>query len=183
MAKVSLCSRIIIPDYYPCCQGERPERCGWSSCGAHLVSFAADGVLVVVEQSCHDCRYCSLSRGTPGWHTRGAMPAPQCGRGKPEAARTAGKPSGPRQGAGPDARLTRQRHGWLTSPPSARETAPETCNATPNSPPWSTRANRWLASVGIQQWCGIGAVLAYPYTTLPWWRSSCASLRPWCASR
>src|SRR5262249_14673649 len=51
------------------------------------------------------------------------------------------------QGARPDALLTRHRHGWLTHPRSARETAPETCNATQKSPPWSNRANSVLASV------------------------------------
>ena len=26
MAKVSLCSKVVIPDYYPCCKGYRLER-------------------------------------------------------------------------------------------------------------------------------------------------------------
>ena len=45
MAKVSLCNKIVIPDYYPWCEGDRPERGGWSHCGAQgvLVRF---GVLV-----------------------------------------------------------------------------------------------------------------------------------------
>src|SRR5919205_3544504 len=41
MAKVSLCGRIVIPDYYPCCEGDRPERCGWNYCGAHVNAVLA----------------------------------------------------------------------------------------------------------------------------------------------
>src|SRR5262249_36023422 len=36
MAKESLCSKVVIRDYYRCCVGYRLERCGWSYCGAHL---------------------------------------------------------------------------------------------------------------------------------------------------
>ena len=61
MAKVSLYSRIVLPDYYPCCEGDRPERCGWNYCGAQqgavqkLVASAqklriADWVELTVEE-------------------------------------------------------------------------------------------------------------------------------------
>ena len=123
------------------------------------------------------------TRVRPWWHTRGAMPAPQRGRGKPEAARTAGMAiwglsrvrgltlcsRGTGMGGSP-ARGPRGRpHLSLAIPPQIAhrgQPGPTDC--------WH--------SYGIMQRCRTGEVLSYSYTTLPCWRSSCASRQPCCAS-
>jgi hypothetical protein len=48
----------------------------------------------------------------------------------------------------------------LTRLRSAPSTSPETCNSTQKSPPWSDRANRWLASVWHNVTVVDGEVLA-----------------------
>ena len=56
---VSLCNKIVISDYYPWCEDARPERWGWSYCGAQeaqagrdLLEMTAREVAAVIDIMC-----------------------------------------------------------------------------------------------------------------------------------
>src|SRR6516225_11971136 len=107
------------------------------------------------------------------------MPAPQRGREKPEAARTAGMAIG---GLSRVRGLTLCSRGTGLGGSPARGPRGRSHLSLAISPriahPGQPGPTDGWHPCGIQQLFWIGEVLSYPYTTLPWWRSSCVTRRP-----